>query len=231
MRLDGDEETGRLERLIQESVHHLEAFALRVRALPIGNLPRKHHLLRDEMQKGLQRTGEVLEHYSRLFDKVDKAISPFMGIVSFTPGGTSDFYVRWFGRLKDFLDFELPFLQGKAGDLKATMDREQTFYLEKHLTAQVLEAIITPNIAQVIQYRLPIAADEEEEQMDVEPRKLSAQELATMLADYYCLISYLHAVPRGLFGVERDIFYNVRKKRTFAIEVLRHGMGRTGKDE
>ena len=221
LRLDGDEDPERIESLIQEAVQHLESFARRVRALPIGNLPRKHDLLRDELKRALSLTGEVLDHYQKLYEKVDKAINPFMGMISFTPGGTSDFYVRWFGRLKDFLDFDLQYLQQKTGDLPVAIARQAEVYLEqKNATARILHTVVTPATAAVIRYELPIA--DEEEEVEVEARQLSAPELVDMLAAYFCLVSYLYKMPRGLLGVERDVFYNVRKKRTFAVEVLRH---------
>ena len=69
-----------------------------------------------------------------------------------------------------------------------------------------------------------LAPQEEEEETAEEDEidQLPADELVEVLADYFCLISYIHSLPRELYRIERDIFYNIRKKRTFALELIRY---------
>lgn len=214
--------------MVQTAVRMLEEYARRVRELPAGNLVRKHLLIKTELQRSLSLIPQVLDRYFQVHTKAYKAIHPFMGMISITPGGTSDFYVKWFAGLVDFLEFEIPLFKERKRVLQRAIDSEELIYAGRDEVVDKLTPIVTQELAQGVRYTglIPAREEEEEEGKDEDddvPDAYAAADLIEMLADYFCLISYVHSLPRELYRIERDLFYNLRKKRTFAIQLIRHG--------
>jgi len=210
--------------IVQTIVNLLERFTRRVRELPSGTLVRKHFLIRNELRRSLSLIDTVLDRYIQVYEKAYKAIHPFMGMVSFAPGGMSDFYVKWFAGLRDFLAFEVPMFRERSRPIQQAIDSERWVYKGSEKIAENLMSVIAPEVAAGLSYsRLAPENEEDEPTADEDPDPLSHVELAEMLADYYCLISYVHSLPRELYRIERDIFYNLRKKRTFALKLIRYG--------
>ena len=225
-RLTADEE-GSLPaaEMVQTAVRLLEDYARRVRELPAGNLVRKHLLIRTELQRSLSLIPQVLDRYFLAHAKAYKAIHPFMGMISFTPGGTSDFYVTWFAGLVDFLEFDIPLFKERMRMLRQAIESEELIYARRDEIVDKLTRIVTPELAEGVRYTGLIPAREEEEEDEDEdgPDAYAAADLIAVLADYFCLITYVHSLPRELYRIERDLFYNLRKKRTFALKLIRHG--------
>ena len=214
------------ERTIQAIVGNLEGFARRVRELPAATLTRKHALLRTALRRSLPAAGQLFDAYLQVCEKSYKAVHPFMGMVSFAPGGMSDFYVKWFAGLKDFLEFDVLKLKERARALPPAIDGESRAYADKENIEELLTAAITPAVAAAIRFSRLAALDDEEEEENDQPERLSAAELVELLADFFCLISCIHSLPREIYRIERDIFYNIRKKRTFALKLVRSGRKR-----
>ncbi|MBT4496785.1 MAG: hypothetical protein HOC74_03645 [Gemmatimonadetes bacterium] len=221
--LNDDEGTVPTAEIVQTIVGLLEKFARRTREFNAGTLAMKHTQIRAELRGGLPLIRELLDRYGQACDKAYEAIHPFMGMVSFSPGGMSDFYVKWFAGLKNFLEFEIPLFRERARTVPQARGDEERVYANQEEIAEQLVPIITPDLAAGIEYALLSPPRDEEELEDEASEQLSATDLAELLADYFCLISYVHRLPWELYRIERDLFYNLRKKRTFALELIRHG--------
>jgi len=213
--------------MVQTALRLLEEYARRVRELPAGNLARKHSLIRRELQRSLSVVPEIFDRYAQIHARTHKAIHPFMGMISFTPGGTSDFYVKWFAGLVDFIEFDIPLFRERMRLLQQAIEAEDLAYAGRDEIVDRLGPIVTPELAEGVRYTqlTPDLEDEDEDGDDDEdaPDAYAATELIEVLADYYCLITYAHSLPRELYRVERDLFYNLRKKRTFALKLIQHG--------
>ena len=223
-RLIADEDGSEpIAEIVQAIVALLEKFTRRVREFPAGNLTRKHLLMRTELQRSLPLIDDVLDRYIQVHENAYKAIHPFMGMISFTPGGMSDFYVKWFAGLKNFLEFDIALFRERARPLQQAIDAGKSIYANKERLVEDLTQVVTADIAAGISYAMLAPQEEEEETAEEdEIDQLPADELVEVLADYFCLISYIHSLPRELYRIERDIFYNIRKKRTFALELIRY---------
>ena len=192
--------------------------------------------MRAEFAAAIDPCLDFLAAYLRVRDRVEEAVRPLLGLISFDSGGQSDFYARWFpgltgllerdGRIEQYVDGlrRLRSLLVDAADGGGPPEIEPTRVSQaapgeveaggedvevgarKAAIEQSLSSWITPEVLSRIEAESPHA-----ERLGFD--ELDREALVTLLARAFTFIETLTAAPDWFRELEAEIFHVIEQKK------------------
>ena len=200
----------RVIQAIERALDRLDQFGMGIRGLPEQELDLKIKWLRTQFAAGIDACLELLTHYDGIFDKVDEAIRPLMGLISFDSGGQSEFYSRWFPGLNSILHRELHIgsyilaLEQLASRLEVNEERGSA--LKRNLATWV-----QPEILAQLQLDNPHIL------------RFISGDLLDVLAWSYQFLDALRQAPDWFHELEARIYGDIEQKKTQAHRIIDAG--------
>ena len=181
-----------------------------VSRLPERELDLKVKYLRTEFDAGIDAGLAFLGNYNQIFDKVEDAVRPLVGLISFDAGGQSDFYARWFPGMNNLLAREYLIVEYATAierlraEMKAAWDDEPAI-------KENLRGWLTPEVRASAEAASPHI------------RHFVSEDLVDVLASAFVFLKSLSGAPSWLHELERRIFHDIDQKKGQAQEVLAAG--------
>jgi hypothetical protein len=174
--------------------------------------------LRRAIEQSLQQSLDLLHALRRLEERVEGAVGPLLGLISFESGGQSEFYARWFPGLQSLRerDVRLPEYVLGLRRLQASLarvdarGREVAGALSQHGAIEwtpLVEATGTPSSSG-------------RASSDAPPTDLPIDDTAAVLGEGCALLEALARAPAWWHHLEADQWAAVDGRRTRAQQLL-----------
>jgi hypothetical protein len=195
---------------VTRALERLDRFGMGVGRLPEAELDLKVKFLRSEFDTALDASLAFLRNYNRIFDKVEQAIRPLMGLISFGAGGQSDFYARWFPGLNNLLERDR-----LIDEYTAAIERFQ----QEIAVAREHEAALKESLRSWITPEVLLDAEAASPHM----RHFVSETLVDVLAAVHAFVEPLSGAPSWFHELEQRMFHSIDQKKKQALEVIAAG--------
>lgn len=196
---------------VSRALEQLDRFGMGVGRLPVRELDLKVKFLRAEFDAAIDAGLAFLGNYNRIFDKVEQAVRPLMGLISFDAGGQSDFYARWFPGLSNLLERDRLIVEYSMAIERLQAEMTAAREEEEEGVQESLRSWITPEVLVGAEGASPHI------------RHFVSEGLVEVLASAYVFLRSLSGAPSWLHGLERRIFHDIDEKKAQAQEVIAAG--------
>jgi hypothetical protein len=196
---------------VSRALEQLDRFGMGISHLPERELDLKLKFLPTEFDAAIEACMALLDSYHGILDKVEDAVRPLLGLISFDAGGQSDFYARWFPGLNNLLARDRLITEYRLAierlQVKMVTARQQ----QEEEVKEALLSWLTPE-------RLASA-----EATSPHIKYLVSESLVDVLASAYIFLNSLSASPSWFHELERRIFHGIDEKKAQAQLVIAAG--------
>ena len=209
-----DEElvTLRVVQQVTRGLDRLDQFGMGISRLPEQELDLKIKFIRSQFIAGIDACLSLLGNYHRIFDKVEEAVRPLMGMISFDTGGQSDFYARWFPGLNVMLQRDNliePYIT-VLEQLKENMADQED---EVVVLREIIDTWLTPEVLERVSFESPHIGN------------FLTDSLVDVLSNSYLFLRTLAEFPEWFYELETNLLNGIDAKKAQAQRVIAAGKG------
>ncbi|MBT6149995.1 MAG: hypothetical protein HOH74_31435, partial [Gemmatimonadetes bacterium] len=196
---------------VSRALEQLDRFGMGVNRLPVRELDLKVKFLRTEFDAAIDACLAFLGSYNGIFDKVEDAVRPLLGLISFDAGGQSDFYARWFPGMNNLLARDNLISEYATAVERLRSQMAHSEEEDGEAIKENLRSWLTPEVMANAEGASPHI------------RHFASEGLIEVLASAFVFITSLSEAPSWFHELERRIFHDIDQKRSQAQEVITAG--------